>query len=132
MDTRQTVEAMYHALATNDMPGFLDKLASDVVISEPAFLPYGGTYTGRDVFVRSVGPQVSGLLKMPTLVVDRLLIEGDCAIAIVRVEVAATGEQIEVAEELVVRDGKVVGVRVFVHDAASLIGDPSSLSRTVD
>lgn len=124
MNTRQTVEAMYRALATNDMPGFLDKLASDVVISEPAFLSYGGTYTGRDDFVRSVGRRINGLLKMSTLVVDRLLVDRDCAIAIVRVEVAATGQHFEAAEELVVRDGKVVEIRVFVHDAASLIGTP--------
>jgi len=130
MDTRQTVEAMYRALATDDIPGFLDKLARDVVISEPAFLPYGGTYSGRDVFVRSVGPQVTRVLKMSTLVVNRLLVEDDCAISILRVEIAATGQQMEIAEELVVRDGKVVEVRVFVNDAPSLICAPASPNRT--
>jgi ketosteroid isomerase-like protein len=132
MGTREIVEAMYRALAADDIPGFLDKLASDVAISEPAFLPYGGSYTGRDDFVRSVGPQVSSVLKMSSLVVDRLLVEDDCAIAIVRIEVEATGQQMEVAEELVVRDGKVVQVRVFVHDAPSLVCAPSSPGRAVE
>jgi hypothetical protein len=126
MDTRQTVETMYRALASNDISGFLGTLASDVVIIEPAFLPYGGTYTSRDVFVRSVAPQLGSALEMSTLTLDSLFVEGDRAMSIFRVQVAATGEQMVIAEELVVHEGKVVEMRVFVHDAPSLVYTPPS------
>ncbi|CAK7281837.1 nuclear transport factor 2 family protein [Streptomyces misionensis] len=50
----QVVRGLYDALGKGDVPGVLAKLAPDVIIDEPAQLPYGGVHQGREVFVQSV------------------------------------------------------------------------------
>lgn len=46
--------SLYEALATGDVPGVLARLDPDVVVDEPAELPYGGVHRGRDVFLQSI------------------------------------------------------------------------------
>ncbi|MFX4294039.1 nuclear transport factor 2 family protein [Streptomyces bohaiensis] len=50
----QVVRGLYDALVTGDVPGVLAKLAPDVIVDEPAQLPYGGVHQGREVFVQSI------------------------------------------------------------------------------
>ncbi|MET9170423.1 nuclear transport factor 2 family protein [Streptomyces misionensis] len=50
----QVVRGLYDALGKGDVPGVLAKLAPDVIIDEPARLPYGGVHQGREVFVQSI------------------------------------------------------------------------------
>ncbi|MEU2375471.1 nuclear transport factor 2 family protein [Streptomyces misionensis] len=50
----QVVRGLYDALGKGDVPGVLAKLAPDVIIDEPAQLPYGGVHQGREVFVQSI------------------------------------------------------------------------------
>ncbi|GAA1631687.1 nuclear transport factor 2 family protein [Actinoplanes couchii] len=48
------VRALYDALGRGDVPGLLARLDPDVIVDEPARLPYGGVHRGRDVFVQSI------------------------------------------------------------------------------
>ncbi|MFE3167544.1 nuclear transport factor 2 family protein [Streptomyces sp. NPDC059224] len=48
------VGGLYEALGRGDVAGVLARLAPEVVVDEPAPLPYGGVHQGREVFVRSV------------------------------------------------------------------------------
>ncbi|MEU1623327.1 nuclear transport factor 2 family protein [Streptomyces sp. NPDC005722] len=48
------VRGLYDALGRGDVAGVLARLAPDVVVDEPAQLPYGGVHRGREAFARSV------------------------------------------------------------------------------
>jgi ketosteroid isomerase-like protein len=50
----QVVRGLYDALSKGDVPGVLAKLAPEVIVDEPAQLPYGGVHQGREVFVQSI------------------------------------------------------------------------------
>jgi uncharacterized protein len=48
------VRDLYAALSKGDVPALLERLDPDVIVDEPAALPYGGVHRGRDVFVQSI------------------------------------------------------------------------------
>ncbi|WP_031523091.1 nuclear transport factor 2 family protein [Streptomyces sp. NRRL F-5123] len=48
------VRGLYDALGKGDVPGVLARLHPDVVVDEPAPLPYGGVHRGREAFVQGV------------------------------------------------------------------------------
>ncbi|GAA5161191.1 MULTISPECIES: nuclear transport factor 2 family protein [Amycolatopsis] len=50
----QVVRELYDALSKGDVPGVLAKLAPEVIVDEPAQLPYGGVHRGSEVFVQSI------------------------------------------------------------------------------
>ena len=50
----QVVRGLYDALGKGDVPGVLAKLDPEVIVDEPAQLPYGGVHRGREVFVQSI------------------------------------------------------------------------------
>lgn len=120
MGTREIVEAMYEALSVGDWKGFTGMLGDEVVLSEPPFLPYGGIYRGASGLKR-IAPQIGAALDMATLRIQRVVVEGDHAFAVLSVEVVTSGERLVVAEEVTVQDNKVTEWTVYVHDAATLL-----------
>lgn len=48
------VRGLYDALSRGDVAGVLARLHPEVIVDEPARLPYGGVHQGREEFVRSV------------------------------------------------------------------------------
>ena len=50
----QVVRGLYDALGKGDVPAVLAKLDPEVIVDEPAQLPYGGVHRGREVFVQSI------------------------------------------------------------------------------
>lgn len=120
MDTRDVVQAFYDAAASGDMQTFLGLLADDAVISEPAFLPYGGTYSGPDG-MQTMFPQAGAVLDLPTLKVRHMVVEGDRAFTVLSVDRNGGGGTLLLAEEAVIRDGKVTELRIYVHDAAGVV-----------
>ncbi|MBM2620923.1 nuclear transport factor 2 family protein [Actinoplanes sp. LDG1-06] len=54
MNTTEVLRSLYEALSKGDVAGVLARLDPDVVVDEPAELPYGGVNRGRDVFLQSV------------------------------------------------------------------------------
>jgi uncharacterized protein len=125
--TRETVEAnralmthMYVAAAKGDFAGVLACLADDVVVNEPALLPYGGTYHGTTDFMNVI-PKIAELLDLANLRVDRLIADSDRVIGVIRRADRATGQDVLLAEESRIRDGKVVEINVFYNEARSLL-----------
>ncbi|MFI0724304.1 nuclear transport factor 2 family protein [Streptomyces sp. NPDC021224] len=53
-DPADVVRGLYDALGRGDVPGVLARLHPDVVVDEPAPLPYGGVHRGREAFLRDV------------------------------------------------------------------------------
>ncbi|MGH8999611.1 MAG: nuclear transport factor 2 family protein [Acidimicrobiia bacterium] len=120
---RELIQAIYDAAVAGDMAAVLERLADDVVIHEPAFLPYGGVYRGKEAFGDLLG-KIAKTYDMTKIRADYLVADGERVIGLLRMPDLVTGEDVVLAEESVVRDGKVVQMTIFVHDAQSLISAP--------
>lgn len=120
--SRELVERFYAAAASGDTETFLGSVADDIVVHEPAFLPYGGVYRGRDGFVAMLG-EAAKMADVGSLVVDHIVAEGQRAFAVLRLRLLDGGE-IHVAEESVIRDGLIAELRIFVHDAGTVVPQP--------
>jgi ketosteroid isomerase-like protein len=120
---RTVVQNLYAAGINGDIAGLLSAMADDVVIHEPAFLPYGGVYVGKDAFV-GMYEKLATLLDVTKIRLEYTVADGDRVIGVLRIPDLNTGQDIVFAEQSTLRDGKVVDFRIFFHDAQSLIGLP--------
>ena len=120
---RQLMQGIYDAVSAGDLDGVFNRLADDVLIREPEFLPYGGEYRGKELFWELVG-KIAKTYDMTQIKADYIVADGERVIGVLRMPDLATGEDVLMAEESIIRDGKVVQMTVFVHDAQSLITAP--------
>lgn len=118
--SRALMTHMYDSAAKGDFAAVLACLADDLVVHEPPFLPYGGDHQGVDAFANGVIPAVMQHLDVSRLVVDRMVAENDRVIGIIRMPAHATGGDILLAEESLIRDGKVVEIWVYYHETQGL------------
>lgn len=121
--TREIMVRMYDSAGKGDYEDVLSLLSEDLVVHEPPFLPYGAVYHGLDGMRDLIG-KVNQVLDVSKIHVDRMVAEGDRAIGIIRMPDHKTGEPIVLAEESVVRDGKVVEIFVYFHETQTLLTSP--------
>jgi ketosteroid isomerase-like protein len=121
--SRQVVTHVYDAGARGDVTALLALMADDLVVEEPGFLPYGGTYESPQGLGQLFG-KIAAVLDVAHMQVDYLVAEGERVFGVIRIPDRHTGQPVLLVEESTVRDGKVVHMRIFVHDAQSLIGAP--------
>lgn len=117
---RDAVAAMYDAANRGDMDGFLGALSPDVVVFEPAFLPYGGTYRGIDGMQTLLG-RVGSIYDIGGMVVEHLVADGDRVIGLIRMPIIGTASSAVIAEMSMLRDGKIAEMHIFLHDAGTLL-----------
>jgi len=120
---RQLIRALYDAAIAGDAEGVFGLLADDVVVREPGFLPYGGTYRGKDEFADLFG-KFAKTYDMARIKVDHIVADGERVVGILRIPDLVTGKDVVLAEQSVIRDGKVAEVTIFFHDAQSLLDAP--------
>jgi ketosteroid isomerase-like protein len=118
---RRLLVDMYAAAKAGDVAGFFSALSPEVVIKEPTFLPYGGTYRGIDEF-RALFGDVAKFLDMSSLTVDRIVADGDHAFGLIRLSTTSGDREVRLAELSILREGKVAEMEIFVHDGAGLLG----------
>lgn len=116
---RRLIVDMYAAAKAGDVAGFFSALSPEVVITEPTFLPYGGTYRGIDEF-RALFGDVAKFLDMSSLQVDHIVADGDHAVGLIRLSTTSGDGEVRLAEHSILRDGKVAEMQIFVHDDAGL------------
>lgn len=121
--SREVVSAVYDAGARGDVKAFLSLMADDLTVEEPWFLPYGGTYHSPQGLAELFG-KIGTVLDVARMRVDYLVCDGEHVIGIIRIPDRRTGQEVLLAEESTVRDGKVARIRIFFHDTQSLIGAP--------
>jgi len=122
MDTeanRATVAAMYAAAQQGDLERFFAAMAPDLVVIEPSFLPYGGTYRGVEGLQTLMG-EVTKILDMGALKVKRVIADGDHVLGFLTVRIVGTNSEVELLEYSIMRDGKVSEIRLFFHDLGVL------------
>ena len=122
-ENRRLVQDMYDAGVRGDVEGLMSKLAPDVAVHEPALLPYGAVYHGHQEFL-DLFTKIAQVLDISKITLDYLVADGDRVIGVLRIPDPATGGQVLLAEQSTIRDGKIVEMRIFFHDAQSLIDAP--------
>jgi ketosteroid isomerase-like protein len=121
--SRALMARIYKAAAAGDYEDVLGCVSADIVITEPGFLPYGGVYRGIDRMREAIG-KLAQLLDVSKMVVDRLVADEDRVIGIVRIPDLKTGEYILLAEEALIKDGKVSEICVYFNETRSLLDAP--------
>ena len=112
---RKIITSFYQMLATGDFAGVAALFDETIVVHEPDCLPYGGIYRGMAEVVQ-LFPQVSQFLDISSFKIDTIVVDEDRAIGLFDATVRRTGERVPIAEESLLRNGKIVRVRVFIFD----------------
>jgi ketosteroid isomerase-like protein len=112
---RAIITEMYAAAQRGDLQSFFAAMSPDLVVVEPRFLPYGGTYRGIDGLQLLMG-EVTKILDMGALKVKRVIADGDHVLGFITVPLLAKDSEVELLEYSILRDGKVVEIRLFFHD----------------
>ncbi|WP_405649933.1 nuclear transport factor 2 family protein [Streptomyces sp. NBC_00117] len=120
---RAVVESMFAAANKGDIEGVFSHLSDDIAVIEPLFLPFGGTYRGKDEFL-ALAQILPNYLDVSTITVHYTIADGDRVAACVGITDIATGELTRFIEQFTVRDGKIVENRLFYHDAGTLADKP--------
>jgi hypothetical protein len=121
--SRAVMVRMYESAGKGDYQDVLSLLSDDLVVHEPPFLPYGAVYHGLDGMRDLIG-KVNQVLDVSKISVDRMVAEGERVIGIIRMPDHKTGESIVLAEESVIRNGKVVEIFVYFHETQTLLTSP--------
>ncbi len=119
-ESKCIVEEMYAAGARNDFEGVMKCMDKDVVVIEPPYLPYGGTYKGIGEFQRLLGI-ITAYADLSTVRLQYAVAEGDRVMAVLNILDKGTGKDLHLAEQSTVRNGKVVEMKIFYFDAGSMI-----------
>ncbi|MER7689662.1 nuclear transport factor 2 family protein [Streptomyces sp. NPDC097610] len=107
------------ALLSGGLTTLGNLFADDLVVRQPPYLPWGAEHRTLAGVAALTGP-ISEHLNAMKMTVDRIVADGDTAIGLLRFPDLKTGENVIVAEELTVRDGKVAQARLYYHDTQAV------------
>jgi ketosteroid isomerase-like protein len=116
---RVAAEVMYGAAKVGDLETFFSFISPDVVVEEPGFLPYGGTYYGIEG-LQKLFATLASEFDLAGLDFERIVADGDYVCAIGKAPLARGGA-LTFIERIRMREGKVVSLRIYVHEASGLI-----------
>ena len=85
-------------------------------------MPYGGRYAGMARLQELIGILTS-YLNFSTIKLDKLIADGDTAVAFLRVQTVKSPSEVQLAERSIVRNGKIVDVRVLFHELGSMVSE---------
>ena len=121
--SRAIVAGAYNAMVAGDFKAFLGVLDPEIVVSEPACLPYGGTFTGIKEVLGMLG-QAGPYLDSGKTQVDYVIADGDRAVALLRIPLRDGSGEATIAEHWLLRDGKAVELSVYWSDP-SVVAQPA-------
>ncbi|KAA0107708.1 nuclear transport factor 2 family protein [Mycolicibacterium sp. P1-5] len=128
--SRSIIEQFYAAGADGDVETMMSYLADDALIYEPPFLPFGGEYHGREGLV-AISRAVAEVADASQFTVHSIMVDGDRAVAFGGFLVGETGQFTLFAEETRLVDGKIAEIRIYYHDAQSLVGPRVGVSNPI-
>jgi len=114
-ENKQIISDAYTAMAAGDIKGFIGVLDPEIVISEPACLPYGGTFTGLGE-VMGMFAKAGPVLDSGRLKIEELSADDDRVAAVIRVPLRDGSGEARIAEHWRLRDGKATALDVFWAD----------------
>ena len=116
--TRWVIEELFRRGKLADIEGIKELLDENIVVYEPPFLPYGGKYEGRDAFI-GLFALVQEYFEDTKMTPQYIAVEGPHAVVINHIP-GKRGEKVVLAEEALVRGGKVVEMRIYVHQSPAV------------
>ena len=120
--TRAVVEKFYRLAMAGDGRALLEQCVhQDIVVEEPSYLPHAGTHRGSTAFASEVLASAANLIELRSLRIEHIVADGDRAAAIVHARVLESDDEIIIAEHWLVADGKLAGLRVYIHDPAPVL-----------
>jgi ketosteroid isomerase-like protein len=111
---------MYTAVGNGDVEKFFTFVSPDIVVEEPRFLPYGGTYRGFEGLTTLFG-KFAGTFVLEGLIIDQITVDGESVVAFCRIPLKGTDETVVFAERVRIENGKAVSLHLYMHDAAALV-----------
>ena len=117
---RALAEQMYGAIARGDIEGFLSFISPNVVVEEPDFLDYGGTYDGIDG-LKTLFAKFATRFDLSGLDFERIVVDGNYVCAICRAPVLGTNNSVVFIERVLIEADKVIGLRVYMYDLGGLL-----------
>lgn len=126
---KQAVRQIHQVLTGGDLAAawtVLSKLFDpDVVVYEPASLPNGGVYHGRDEFLTMMGAFMAEYVDVARIQLHTIVADGDQVVIRWRYpwrpSPADEYVDVEVSEWMVFRDGKIIEAKPFYWDTAQLV-----------
>jgi hypothetical protein len=118
--TRRVVSAIHAASARGEIEKERQLFSADLVIEEPPYLPYGGSFRGYDGFLQLASHAVE-FVDFSSLVLESLTVEGNLAFAVVRVRLWS-GAQVIATEQWRVENGLAVYCRISWFDSRPATG----------
>jgi hypothetical protein len=78
---KEIIRQLYQSFASGDVPAVIAKFADDITWTEADGFPLAGTFVGPQAVVENVFMRLSEFSNDWTVVVDRLVADGDTVIA---------------------------------------------------
>lgn len=118
--SKQKVLAMYTAAGKGDFATALGCMDENIAVIEPPYLPYGGTYRGKIEFQTLLG-KINEFADLSAMKMESVVAEGDTVLVCLQIGDRKTGKALQLVERSIVRDGKIVEMKIFYFDAGSMI-----------
>ncbi|MDV3127870.1 nuclear transport factor 2 family protein [Mycobacterium sp. 21AC1] len=122
---RSLIERFYAAGARGDIETMMCCLADDVVTYEPPYLPFGGEYRGKEA-LSAIYAAVAQVADVTQFKIHDIVVDGDRAVTFGGYPLTDTGQFTRFAEETRLVDGKIAEIRVYYHDAQSMVAATES------
>ena len=121
---RAVVEAAYTAVSAGDVEGLFDNCHDDVTVSEPAFLPFGRVYRGKEEFLQ-LFPAITRYLDVSKVEVHFVIADHDRAVGCIGMPDLKSGAKTLMLELFTLREGKIAEIQLFYYDAGSMVPIPT-------
>lgn len=118
--SKAKVLTMYAAAGKGDFATALSCMADDIAVIEPPYLPYGGTYRGKVEFQQLLA-KISEHADLSAMKMEGVVAEGDTVFVCLQIGDRKTGKPLQLVERSIVRDGKIVEMKIFYFDAGAMI-----------
>jgi quinol monooxygenase YgiN len=110
------VRAIHSASASGDLEKEKNLFSKNLVIEEPPYLPYGGTFHGYEGFLQLAARAIQ-FVDFSSLVLESLTVEGNLAFAVIRVRLLS-GTEVIATEQWRVENGLATYCRISWFDAS--------------
>ena len=117
--SRKVVQNMYDSALAGDNAAFFGSLADNLLVMEPQFLPYGGKHHGVAGFQALFG-MIAAYLDLASIKLDSLVADGEVVVAFLRATAVKDGSEVQIAERSIVRNGKIVEMKIYFHELGAL------------
>ena len=121
----ELVRKVYEAFLAGDDSVFKGAVREDFEAHIAPAVPWGGDHRGPDAFLANVVPKLAAALDFVSMCVTSISADGDDVIALVTGR-SVGGDELWLAEDWTLCDGKIRRLRVFYYDARPFESSPTA------